>query len=260
MASSDAIWQTETDGWCMSLAYLPDKGAHLEVWIDRYSGHTERAFWAGFCHRDVKVIRGLVSKVRTDWPVVLELSDDDVTGKRITRMKTPLPASMFDDQVVEYYEAANYFGFYHCPKGTPDGSETIFCREAVGFFQSVIARLGGTEISSLDEEVYPRLERARVRSHLIRERNQQLADKCKERDSYQCSVCDMTFEDIYGPLGHRFAEAHHRQALASLDPAIPTKLEDLVTVCANCHRMLHRMDGEEGDLQKLRAIVWNRRR
>ncbi len=70
----------------------------------------------------------------------------------------------------------------------------------------------------------------------------------------------MTFEDIYGPLGHRFAEAHHRQALASLDPAIPTKLEDLVTVCANCHRMLHRMDGEEGDLQKLRAIVWNRRR
>ena len=259
MASSGTIWPTETDGWCIPLAYLPDKGAHLEVWIDRYAGHKERVFWAGFVHRDVKVIRGLVSKVRKDWPVVLELGDDDVMGNRSRRMKTPLPVSKLGDQVVEYYARANFFGFYHRSQGSADGSETKFCREAVGFFRSVIARLRGTEISSLDEEVYPRLEPARVKSHLIRERNKHLADKCKERDGYKCRVCDMTFEDVYGPLGRGFAEAHHRQALASLDPAIHTKPEDLVTVCANCHRMLHRMDGEDSDLQKLRAIVRKRR-
>jgi hypothetical protein len=259
MARAGAIWQTETDGWCIPLAYLPRKGAHLEIWFDRYSGHHDRTFWAGFFHPDEKVIRALVNKVRNDWPLVLELRDDDVVGSRITRMKTPLPISKFGDAVVEYYRGANYFGIYHRPKSSADGIETRFCRGAAFFFQSVIARLKGTEASALDMEVYSRLEPARVRSHLVRERNRDLAERCKVLADYRCYVCEMTFEEVYGPLGKGFAEAHHRQALASLDPAIPTKPEDLVTVCANCHRMLHRMDGEKGDLQKLSSMVRKRR-
>jgi predicted HNH restriction endonuclease len=43
--------------------------------------------------------------------------------------------------------------------------------------------------------------------------------------------------------------------LSKLRGEIRTRIEDLRTVCANCHRMLHRMDGERGDFGKLRRLV-----
>ena len=35
---------------------------------------------------------------------------------------------------------------------------------------------------------------------------------------------------------------------------------DLVTVCGNCHRMLHRMDGKPDDIAKLKAIIRKNRK
>jgi predicted HNH restriction endonuclease len=65
---------------------------------------------------------------------------------------------------------------------------------------------------------------------------------------------------MYGKLGRTFAEAHHRVPLSQLKGKVLTELKDLVTVCSNCHRMLHRMDGKTNDLKKLRAIVSEHRR
>jgi predicted HNH restriction endonuclease len=66
----------------------------------------------------------------------------------------------------------------------------------------------------------------------------------------------MRFEKVYGKeLGRDFAEAHHLVPLHKLKGVVKTSLDDLRTVCANCHRMLHRMDGKREDITKLRAIV-----
>ena len=110
-------------------------------------------------------------------------------------------------------------------------------------------------------EVYPQHEdRKHVQSHLSRERSRLLALRCKERDNYCCQVCDMSFNQAYGRIGHNFAEAHHKQPLGELPDKVRTPLEDLITVCANCHRMLHRMDGTANDIAKLRAIVRKHRK
>ena len=45
---------------------------------------------------------------------------------------------------------------------------------------------------------------------------------------------------MYGALGDGFIECHHAVALPTLITAQKTKLEDLVFVCSNCHRMIHR--------------------
>jgi putative restriction endonuclease len=68
-------------------------------------------------------------------------------------------------------------------------------------------------------------------------------------------VCDLHFPDRYGPLGHAFAEAHHLVPLSKVKKCVMTKIDDLATVCANCHRMLHRMDGVTSDIATLRKIV-----
>lgn len=238
-----------------SLASLRNDGPGLEVWLDRYAAQEMRTFYTCFFHWDAKVIRSLVKQARREWPVVLELGEKDMADSSVLRMKKRLPAGKFNAPIAEYYEGFHYFGFYHRMKGKPDKIQNEFCRQAVEFFLDVIDRYQGSGANVTDEEIYPRLEPALVKSHLTRERSRYLGSQCKERDAYQCQVCSMRFEEVYGPLGHDFAEAHHKQALATLDPAIPTKLEDLITVCANCHRMLHRMEGKADDIKKLKAIL-----
>ena len=83
-----------------------------------------------------------------------------------------------------------------------------------------------------------------TRMHRFRERNRKLVERKKANalatlGSLPCEVCNFDFAATYGPLGDRFIEAHHILPLAQAG-ASTTKLADLVLVCSNCHRMLHR--------------------
>ena len=71
-------------------------------------------------------------------------------------------------------------------------------------------------------------------------------------------MCGFKFQDLYGSLGRDFAEAHHLTPLGELDSEVRSCVEDLTTVCANCHRILHRMNSHRVDVAKLRAIVRRR--
>ena len=73
-------------------------------------------------------------------------------------------------------------------------------------------------------------------------------------------MCGLRFEDAYGTIGEGFAEAHHRIPLHRLSGKVKTRMEDLATICANCHRMLHKMEGKRNDVEKLKAIVRKRKK
>jgi 5-methylcytosine-specific restriction protein A len=87
-------------------------------------------------------------------------------------------------------------------------------------------------------------------------RNAAVRRKRAENDGYRCQVCDFNFVEKYGELGEKFAEVHHIKRLADNEGFRITSTDDLRTVCANCHRMLHRMEGKGlKDLNKLRKFV-----
>jgi 5-methylcytosine-specific restriction protein A len=54
-----------------------------------------------------------------------------------------------------------------------------------------------------------------------------------------CEACLFDFEEHYGPRGKGFIEAHHTKPVETLMEGSKTRLEDLVLLCANCHRMVH---------------------
>jgi hypothetical protein len=175
-------------------------------------------------------------------------------------MRRRLPAKDFNRPFLELYlkEGHYFFGFYDPTEGADESLEQGFCNSAVEFFRDVLEKHPSDLSSSRD---YPKIERRLVRSHLQHERNSYLAEECKRRDKYRCRVCRMAFSEDYGvELGGGFAEAHHRRALSSLGGIVETVLEDLITVCANCHRMLHKMEGYEDDVEKLRKILGLRRK
>ena len=54
-------------------------------------------------------------------------------------------------------------------------------------------------------------------------------------------ICGFDFEAFYGEAGRNFIEVHHIKPLSSLDEEIMIDPEkDLVCVCSNCHRIIHR--------------------
>lgn len=53
-----------------------------------------------------------------------------------------------------------------------------------------------------------------------------------------CAVCSFNFEKEFGSHGAGFIEMHHLHSLA--EGKRTTTVNELVPVCPNCHRMLHK--------------------
>lgn len=62
----------------------------------------------------------------------------------------------------------------------------------------------------------------------------------RSRGELVCENCSFDFGKKYGQRGVGFIEVHHRTPLAILLPNTITCLDDLVLLCANCHRVVHR--------------------
>jgi predicted HNH restriction endonuclease len=126
---------------------------------------------------------------------------------------------------------------------------------AADFFQSVAEAVSGDNSQS-DRDTYQTVENRRaVAQHLRRERKGYVATLRKQSDNYICQICRFDFSKFYGELGNDFAEAHHIVPLSANSKLRTITVDDLVTVCANCHRMLHRMSGKPKDLADLKSRV-----
>ncbi|WP_453993298.1 HNH endonuclease [Bacillus nitroreducens] len=80
--------------------------------------------------------------------------------------------------------------------------------------------------------------------------------KAIEIHGTQCAVCDFKFEEVYGELGKDFIEIHHVKPLSTLGGAIEIDAKnDLVPVCPNCHRMLHRKRDKVLSVRELKEII-----
>lgn len=72
-----------------------------------------------------------------------------------------------------------------------------------------------------------------------------------------CAVCNFNFEEAYGELGTGFIEIHHVNPL-SQQKGVPKEVNpitDLVPVCSNCHRMIHRNKGTVQEIEELKAMI-----
>lgn len=198
-------------------------------------------------------------KLRPHWTV----TEKDICYGSIFALAKPLKRKQFGVPYFENYEdGLRFFGMYDVsirPEGT--AINLYLCARIVAFLESVARTLPGARPGGAEREVYSKNENRKVvDSHLRRERSLLLATERKSEDNYMCRVCGMRFEDVYGELGRAFAEAHHLVPLSQLNDRVQTRIEDLRTVCANCHRMLHRMDGKREDIARLRRRVRNHSR
>ena len=76
----------------------------------------------------------------------------------------------------------------------------------------------------------------------------------------KCSVCKFDFAEKYGELGKGFIEIHHINALYSYEDedvtvALKEALDNVVPLCSNCHRMIHRSNVKILTIEELLKIL-----
>ncbi len=104
---------------------------------------------------------------------------------------------------------------------------------------------GGSLDTELIDDVAEAPEgRIATRVHMVRERNQGLVKRKKQRELKKtgrlvCEVCRFDFAERYGERGKEFIECHHTKPLSDLKRETKIPLRDLALLCSNCHRMIH---------------------
>ncbi len=72
----------------------------------------------------------------------------------------------------------------------------------------------------------------------------------------RCAACGFDFEETYGVRGAGFIEIHHNKPLAEVGaPQLIDPEKDLIPLCANCHRMVHRYRDHVITLEELKETI-----
>lgn len=72
------------------------------------------------------------------------------------------------------------------------------------------------------------------------ERINSIREQVIKAKGLKCQICGFDFENKYGFYGKNFIDIHHIKPLYSLNEEITPNVDDFISICSNCHRIIHR--------------------
>lgn len=92
------------------------------------------------------------------------------------------------------------------------------------------------------------------------ERNPRLRRDAKIKYGINCMVCGFNFDKHYGKkIGKNYIEIHHTKPLVVAKIKRETNINDVIVICSNCHRIIHRKKGNLLNWKYLKKIIKKRR-
>lgn len=121
------------------------------------------------------------------------------------------------------------------------GSETAIVRTAetvmVPLMAAMAELIGYDEVQPAEYDVEGRVTESTV---IRRERSPRNRLLCLSIHGHQCAACGLKPDDMYGELGS-IIEVHHLEPVSNLQEPRPyDPRTDLVPLCPNCHRAVHK--------------------
>jgi len=252
--------QTDTYGWTCTIARLKGiRQCDFELWLDLFPNVGRPVLSISFWSADKKRVLAVAKAHSAHGRSKEDFDNSDLLApdKGNQRMRRPLPKRLFDRPLVEFYDAP-FLTIYVDLPALPRRSLVDATLEHL---QSLIGAAAGALQKEPHDGDYPKVtERRLVRRHEAWERSPRIALAAKVRDGFICKICEFNFAANYGALGRGFAEAHHKKPLKVFRAKkVRRSAEDLLTVCANCHRMLHRLRGTSSDVAILKRKLGEQR-
>ncbi|MDM8541275.1 HNH endonuclease [Desulfococcaceae bacterium HSG9] len=245
-----------TNGWNVQIGWVDgwDK-CRFEIWLDDIPGWNKMQFQYCVSFREKNIMERFLEQINHEnmfGRVASLFKDSDEEQSKLDKKNYGKPTLELNPNT-----AGGWF-FYTINDLSKNVNDALVER-IVGFYVAIGRALSENQKSVPkpdDTDVYSAKEnRKQVVTHLRRERNPYLSLLRKQQDKYQCQICEMKFQDVYGEIGKDFAEAHHIVPLTQLDGPQTVSVDDLITVCANCHRMLHKLQGGAEDIDELKDML-----
>jgi predicted HNH restriction endonuclease len=259
-----SIRSTNSDGWSATIGTFSGYQCYADIWLDRFTAHPRRKIY--YCLYSPKkdglaeLAKAAQNRFGKHLSIYLKHWDQNSPHCRLAKQ---LAKARFGHPIYERYPGNRefFYGIYEYDRTGLQRNEIGRLQErVVEFFQTVVESVS-RENPRPDYETYEGEEnRQSVVRHVRRERRSYAATLRKQQDNYICQVCRFDFSKYYGALGNDVAEAHHIVPLNTNHVLRRTTIDDLITVCANCHRILHKMKGRPGDLKALRRIIRSKKR
>lgn len=90
------------------------------------------------------------------------------------------------------------------------------------------------------------------------ERDARAREMCLKIHGFDCKACGLNFELTYGEIGRHFIEVHHVKPISEKGGSYEVNpKEDLVPLCPNCHRIVHRTKSDPLTVEELRSLLKN---
>ena len=257
---------SNTDGWYISIGRVRgNRSTELQIWFDDWARAGSRRVSFCICARSMPPIEKLVA-LENDHSDTTPVFFDDAWAECDDghfRLVVPLPKQKYGRPLAELYRTSGSWSFislYHGARPvTSAPPPNAIVQAGNRFFRRFVGMILGAQADR--PGTFPdHVNKVKMRYHTVRERPTAAARYAKLRDGYRCRVCEFSFPEMYGRLGEGFAEAHHTVPLSVLTPNTPIRQDDLITVCANCHRMLHRLAGNHDDHRLLKKMIETVRR
>ncbi len=71
-----------------------------------------------------------------------------------------------------------------------------------------------------------------------------------------CKACGFNFEAVYGAHGKNYIEVHHIVPISTLsEPSTINAKDDMIVLCSNCHRMVHRKRDASLSIEELSGML-----
>jgi len=126
------------------------------------------------------------------------------------------------------------------------GYLTALSEELIHLFNSNLKKIDNFDnFNNFDEENFPegntiyKIHKSKERSSKVIKLAKQRF-KAKHNNELFCECCNFHFTKTYGEIGHDFIEGHHIQPISDIEDERLTKIDDIILLCSNCHRMIHR--------------------
>ena len=169
------------------------------------------------------------------------------------------------DKVKERWISSAAFGKIYKINKFPEEQELIEdLKEILRLYQIIISKGGVIEgISNkiyVDQDQDATGDETKIKKHIDKEieiikTDPKLIRKLKKNSNYTCQACGLKYEKIYGDYSKTkdFIEAHHIEPKfkvkegAQTNKKMSRSSKDFAMICANCHRMIHRMMRKDKD-------------
>jgi hypothetical protein len=253
-------------GWAADIGRLAAPGTDdVSIYFDYVPGTAHRTIWAGFFVSGEARVRHIASllKSRCGKAMVLPHARFGITNG-VVRLNPALSKRDLGTPVIEMFRGyAKTYGVYlsEVPRLRAGPARTL-ARDAADFLRHCVEGLehaGSARTRTWHREKEFKNRKITVTTRIFLRSSAQ-AQQVKSDDGWTCRVCGFAPEVVYGLQGRACLDAHHVKALHTKGRRATTTLSDLITVCANCHRVLGKLAPDERGLSELRARLKKRKR